>query len=142
MNNLIETCVTYDKMMENGELKRVTEAYMVDAMSFTEAEARITEAIAPFIKGDFKVSAVKRANIGELYDEGGGDRFYKAKLKLVTLDEKTGAEKESSYFVLVLANDFEEALQKLNKGLKGTMMDYRIHTVTETKILEVFPCNG
>ena len=65
MNNWFECKVRYDKMMENGLQKKVNEPYMVDALSFTEAEARIIEELTPFISGDFSVSAVKRTKISE-----------------------------------------------------------------------------
>lgn len=138
MHNLIETKITYDKVMENGAQKRVTESYMVDAMSFTEAEAKIIKEMTPFISGDFKVSAVRRAKINDLFNAGDGDRYYKAKLKFVTLDEKTGAEKESPYNVLIQADDFEKAVDKVREGMRGTMADYRIHSVAETRIMDIF----
>ena len=90
--NLIECKISYEKTMENGTQKKVTEPYLVDALSFTEAEARIIEEMKPFISGEFKVEAVKRARICELFT-GEGDRYYKARVAFVTLDEKTGAEK-------------------------------------------------
>ena len=90
MANWFECRVKYDKMLENGMQKKVTEPYLVDALSFTEAEARIIEEVSPFISGEFSVSAVKRANFSELFFDETGDRWYKCKLNFITLDEKSG----------------------------------------------------
>lgn len=136
--NLIECKISYEKTMENGTQKKVTEPYLVDALSFTEAEARIIEEMKPFISGEFKVEAVKRARIYELFT-GEGDRYYKARLKFITLDEKTGAEKETPFNVLIQADDFEGALKRLNDGMRGTISDYRISSIAETKIIDIFP---
>lgn len=138
MNNLIETMITYDKVMENGAEKKVTESYMVDAMSFTEAEARIIKEMTPYIHGDFSVSAVRKAKINDLFKTEGGDRYYKARLKFITLDEKTGAEKETPFNVLIQADDFEGAVKRLNEGMRGTISDYRISSIAETKIIDIF----
>ena len=135
--NLIECKISYEKTMENGTQKKVTEPYLVDALSFTEAEARIIEEMKPFISGEFKVEAVKRARITELFT-GEGDRYYKARVAFVTLDEKTGAEKQQKVTMLMQANDLEEAIKRLNDGMKGTLADYRILSVTETQVMDIF----
>ncbi|MGN0209904.1 MAG: DUF4494 domain-containing protein, partial [Muribaculaceae bacterium] len=95
MANWFECKVRYDKLQENGAAKKVTEPYMVDALSFTEAEARITEEQRPFISGEFDVAAVKRSRIAEIVFEEEGDRWYLAKVGFITVDEKSGAEKRS-----------------------------------------------
>ena len=79
MANWFECRVKYDKMLENGMQKKVTEPYLVDALSFTEAEARIIEEVSPFISGEFSVSAVKRANFSELFFDETGDRWYNSR---------------------------------------------------------------
>ena len=76
--------VKYEKMLENGMQKKVTEAYLVDALSFTEAEARIIEEMQPFITGDFIINDIKRAKISELFFNENGDRFFKVKLNFIT----------------------------------------------------------
>lgn len=88
------TKVRYEKTRENGSLKTITEPYLVDALSFTEAEARITNEMMPYTSGAFSVSAVKRSNISEIFWDENGDHFYKAKINLITLDENTGAERK------------------------------------------------
>ena len=90
------TKVRYEKTRENGSLKTITEPYLVDALSFTEAEARITNEMMPYTSGAFSVSAVKRSNISEIFWDEDGDHFYKAKINLITLDENTGAERKKA----------------------------------------------
>lgn len=136
------TCkIRYEKIMENGMNKRVTEAYLVDALSFTEAEKRIIEEITPFITGEFTVSDVTRANYSELFtcDDENADCWFKCKLYFITLDEKSGAEKRTSTNILVQAADLRDAIKKLDEGMKGTMADYQIGSVSDTIILDVFP---
>ena len=108
-----------------------TSPYLVDALSFTEAEARIIEEMTPFISGEFTVSDIKRANYSELFpsDEESADRWFKCKLIFITLDEKSGAEKKTSTQVLVQAADLRDAVKKLDEGMKGTMADYQIGMV-------------
>ena len=105
MHTWFECKIRYEKVMENGMQKKVTEPYLVDALSFTEAEARIIEEMTPFISGEFTVSDIKRANYSELFpsDEESADRWFKCKLIFITLDEKSGAEKKTSTQVLVQA---------------------------------------
>lgn len=132
----IETKVSYDKMME-GTLKKATATYLVDALTFTEAEARVTEHVQPFIIGEFSVSAVKRSNIAEIFTDDSGDRFYSAKLAFITIDEKTGVEKRTASHILVQASDFNGALENLLVGMKGTMADFEVLAIAETPILDV-----
>lgn len=135
----IECKVKHEKMLENGMVKNVTDAYLVDALSFTEAEARIIEEVTPFITGDYSVEAVKKTNISELFeDEGGSDKWYKVKVNFITLDERTATEKRKATNILVQASDFQDALQNFLKGMKGTVSDYEIASISETAILEVF----
>ena len=120
--------------------KKVTEPYLVDALSFTEAEARIIEEMTPFITGEFLVSDIKRANFSVFpCEEEAADRWFKCKLVFITLDEKSGAEKKTSTQVLVQAADLRDAVKKLDEGMKGTMADYQIASVAETAIMDVYP---
>lgn len=135
------TCaVTYGKMMENGVEKNVTEKYLVDALSFTEAEARIIEGIQPFISGEFKVSGINRAHYSEVFlsNDDSSDKFYKVRISHITLEEKTGAEKRTIAKMLVQAGDFEGALSNFEKGMRGTLADYEIIEISETPIMAVF----
>lgn len=141
MHNWFECKIRYEKTMENGMNKKVTEPYLVDALSFTEAEARIIEEMTPFISGEFTVSDIKRANYSELFpsEEESADRWFKCKLVFITLDKKSGAEKKTSTQVLVQAADLRDAVKKLDEGMKGTMADYQIASVAETAIMDVYP---
>ena len=140
-HTFFECKIRYEKVMENGMSKKVTEPYLVDALSFTEAEARIIEELTPFISGEFSVSVVARANYSELFPsyEESADRWYKCKLSFITMDEKSGTEKRTSTNVLVQAADLRDAITKLDEGMKGTMADYVIASVAETAIMEVYP---
>lgn len=139
MKRWIETKISYEKTMENGIQKKVTESYLVGALSFTEAEARIVEEITPFITGEFSVSSVKKSNISELFvDESDiADKWYKTKLNFVTIDEKSGAEKRKALYCLVQTSDLHAAVKILDEGMKGTMADYEIVSIAETNILDV-----
>lgn len=134
-----ECKIRYDRMQENGAVKKVNEPYLVDALSFTEAEARIIEAITPYISGEFSVSAVKKTKIAEIFYDDTGDKYYMVKYNIITLDEKTGTEKKSSVLTLVQAADFALALENFNNGMQGTMADFEIVSIAETPIMDVFP---
>ena len=139
MHNWFECGVTYDKTQENGIIKRVTEPYLVDALSFTEAEARIIEEMKPYMSGDFIVANIKRAKLAELFFNENGDRYYKAKVCFITLDEKSGTEKKTAVAMLAQASDIKEALAVIEKGMEGAMSDYIIVSLSETMIMDVFP---
>jgi uncharacterized membrane protein YvbJ len=121
--------------------KKVTEPYLVDALSFTEAEARIIEEMTPYISGEFTVADVSKANYSELFfaDDINASYWYKVKLGFITLDEKTGAEKKTFTNVLVQASDLRDAVKRLDEGMKGSMADYIIVSVAETPIVDVYP---
>ena len=137
--NWFECKVSYEKMTENGVPKKVTELYLVDALSFTEAEARIIEEMKPFITGEFLVADIKRARIAELFFNENGDRYYKFKVFFITLDETSGAEKKTAVQMLAQASDIKDAIAVLENGMKGTLADYAIASVSETQIMDVFP---
>lgn len=140
MHTFFEVRVRYEKVMETGTNKQVTEPYLIDALSFTEAEARIIQEMTPFISGEFKVKAVKQANYSELFfsNDMKDDIWYKAKLAFVTLDEKSGAEKKTYTNILIQALDLRDAVKKLDENMKGTLADYRIVSISETKIMDVY----
>lgn len=139
MTNWFECKVSYDKTMENGTQKKVTEPYLVDALSFTEAEARIIEELRPYIAGEFTIADIKRAKLSELFFNENGDRYFKAKVCFITLDEKSGTEKTTVANMLAQACDLRESLQVVNKGMEGTMADYYISSLSATQIVDVFP---
>jgi hypothetical protein len=118
--------------------KKVTEPYLVDALSFTEAEARIIKEMIPFISGEFTVSDIKRAKYAEIFEDPNGDKWYKCKVLFITLDEKSGAEKRTASNMLVQAIDIQAALTNLTEGMKGTMADYEVASIAETTIMDIY----
>lgn len=131
--------ISYEKIMENGMQGKVTEEFLVDALSFTEAEARIIEEIKPYISGEFEVSDIKRMRLVELFFNENGDRYYQFKVQFVVLDEKTGTEKKKAVQMLAQASDIKEAISILEEGMKSSIADYVIASAKETMILDVFP---
>lgn len=138
MAQLFETKIRYDKMMENGAVKKVTEAYLVDALTFTEAEARIIEEMTPYISGEISVMAIKRTKISEIFWNDKAEGWWTVKVNFITLDEKTGAEKKATSLILVQADDSDSAREVFREGMKGSVSDYEIAGINETKYLEVF----
>lgn len=138
MATWIEVRARYDKMMENGVVKKTVEPYLVDALSCTEAEARVTEELTPFISGDFRISSVVTTKISEIFWDETGDRFYKVKVNFITLDEKTATEKRNASYILVQASSFKDAYESFENGMKGTLADYEIEQICETKIVDVY----
>ena len=138
MANWFECKVRYDKMMENGVVKKVNEPYLIDALSFTEAEARIIKEQTPFISGDFSVSAVKRTKISEIFRDDRADKWYLVNVAFITIDEKSGAEKRSVSQMLVAGNEFKDAFDNFMEGMKGTLGDFEIVSIAETPIMDVY----
>ena len=141
MAQWFECKIRYDKTMEDGKIKKVTETYMVDALTFTEAERRFLEEVEPFMSGDYEVAGIRKARIAELMEsnDGNDDRWYKAKVVFITLDEKTAVEKRTSQTMLVQAQDLKTAVANLEKGMAGTMGDWALTSISETPILDIFP---
>lgn len=134
-----ECKVRYEKMMENGMVKKVNEPYLVDALSFTEAESRIIDEMKPFISGEFTISAVKKTKIAEIFFNEGGDKYYMVKYNILVIDENKGMEKRVPVFTLVQAPDFDTALVLFREGMNGTVGDFDIASITETQIMDVYP---
>ncbi len=135
-----ECKIAYEKVMEDGLQKKVTESYVVDAMSFTEAEKRIMEEMSSYISGEFTVKDIKIAPYKEIFfsDEEMADRWYKAKLEFITIDEKTEKEKRSAVNYLVQAGTLKGAVGNIESVMGTTMIDYVIAAVNETKLMDVY----
>ena len=139
MSQWFETKVKYDKtMLDTGAIKSVTEPYLVDALSFTEAEARITKEMEPFVSGELTVTAVRKVRFEDVLYHEGGDRRYKVKSNMITIDEKTGAEKRSASFSLVQASEFKLALDYFLEAMKSVLFDFEIVNITEMAYIDVF----
>ena len=139
MLNWFECKIKYEKTAEEGKIVKVSEAYLVDALSFTEAEARINEEMKPFISGEFIVSNIRRARINELFTNENGDKWYRCKVYFISLDEEKGIEKRIATTMMVQANDVKEAWDGLHEGMKGSMADFQVAAIVETLIMDVFP---
>ena len=141
--NWFECKIRYEKMMDDGLQKKVTEAYVVDALSFSEAEEKIIEEMSSYISGEFNVTDIKKASYGEIFfsDLDSADKWYKAKLQFITLDEKSGKEKRSTVNYLVQGSSFNDAVKNLDDVMGGTMIDYVITAINETTLMDVFEHN-
>lgn len=135
-----ETIVRYDRTMVSGEVKKVSEVYVVDAITFGEAEKRIAEEMKPYMSGDFDIKNINPAPYSEIFfsDEDTDDKYYRVKLNFITINEITQKEKKSKVTYLVQANSLEQARKNTEEVMNGTMIDYEFVSVTETKILDVF----
>lgn len=175
MSLYFECSVRYDKIQQDGKIKKVTERYLLDALSFTEAEARIMEAVKPYISGDFSIPAIKKTKIAEVFTtsqvalalgksksdvekalqrhsaeelekatsadklfEPQDSRWFLVKVAFIRYDEKTAAEKRSVSQILVESTDIAAARERFNEGMKGTMADYDIESIADTKYMDVF----
>ena len=129
--NWFECKIRYEKVMEDGLQKKVNESYVVDALSFSEAEERIMEEMSSYISGEFDVADIKKATYKEIFfsDDDNADKWYKAKLQFITIDEKTDKEKRSSVSYLVQAGSFNGAVKNIDEVMGGTMIDYVISSV-------------
>jgi len=139
MHNWFECKVRYERTCEDGQIRTVTEPYLVDALSFTEAEARIIEEVKPFVSGSFTVKAVKQSRIAELFDNPSGDKWYRCKVNFVTLDEEKTIEKKTAVTMMVQAESLSVALFNLTASMNGTIADWEVVAITETAIMDVYP---
>lgn len=137
----IETAARYEKMQENGSVKKVTERFICDALTCTEAEAMTIENLQPYVSGDLDVTSNKKVNISEVFGDKECGRFYLAKVGFIQIDEKTAKEKRTVSQILVGAPDFTNAVEEFNEGMKGTMADFELVGLTETPIVDYFPAN-
>lgn len=133
--NWFEVKVKYIRVLENGLEKKVTEWYLIDAETCTEAEAHAIKDITPY-GSSLEVKDIRSAAYNEVFS-GEGEKFYKVKVSFITLDEKSGAEKQTNCYTLVQADDLREAIKNLDEEMKGTLCDYRILSVQETSIVDV-----
>lgn len=135
-----ETKVRYEKLMEDGQNKKVIEAYTVDALSFSEAESTITKEMSNYISGEFEVKAIAPSAYREIFfsDVDADDKWFKTRLSFITIDDKTEKEKRSIVTYLVQAHSVNSAVKHIDEMMDNTMIDYEIVSVNETKIMDVF----
>ncbi len=141
MSSWFECKVRYQKMDEGGKERTANEPYLIDAVSFTDAEARIHKEMEPYISGEFNVTNIKRANYSELIPSETGDRWFKCKVTFTTIDEEKGKERKSSTYYLVQADTVKEAFDAIDASMEGMVSDYTIPAIQESPIMDVFPYN-
>ena len=134
-----ECKVKYRKTDDIGTQKVTTEPYLVDALSYTEAETRINEEMSAYISEEFKITNIKMANYAEIHPFENADRWFKSKVSLMAYDEESGKERRSNMYILVQANDVKEAYDNTIAIMKNTMGDYTIPAIAESPIMDVFP---
>ena len=141
MNYWFECKVSYERQADSMGMKKVSESYLVDALSFTEAEERIIKEVRPFVSvGELEVVNIRRARIAELFlnEEAEDDRYFRAKVNFITVDEKSGSEKKTSATMIVKSDSLPNAVTELKAQLDSQMASYEISAVTDTQILDVF----
>ena len=139
MQTWFEVKVKYVKVDNDGRERKVGESYLVDAVSFTDAEARIIQQMQQVIRGEFHIDNIKKSNIIEIFPAESGEFWYKARIAIVTIDEKAGKEKKVNNNFLVAADDFKEALQRLEEGLSYILVPYNTTAMSLSSIVDVFP---
>lgn len=139
-SNWFECIVAFDKTQDDGTSKRVTETYTVDALTFTEAESTITKEMEPYISGEFQIKNINPAQYKEVFfsEEEKDDKWFKIRIAVTEFDERTQKPKETKFCYLVQAQTSEKASSYMNDIMKQSMLDYRIISNVETKILDVF----
>ena len=138
MHKWFECTIKYEKQLEEGKIAKKTERYLVDALTFSEAEARIIKEMKPFISGEFEVANINPQKYSELFWNEKCDKWFKTKVNFIVLDEEKGVEKKVANYMLVQANDLKEARELLVEGMKGSQADWEIASISETKILDVY----
>lgn len=135
-----ETKIRYEKTQEDGRQKPITEQYVVDALSFSEAEASILEEMKVYISGDYKITDIRPAAYHEVFfsDMDKDDKWYKAKLQFLTIDEKTEKEKRTTVTYLVQAASLNGAVKNVEDVMGSTAIDYDLVSINETQIMDVF----
>jgi len=140
MHTWFECKVRYVKVDETtGKEKKVNEPYLVDAVSFTEAETRIHKELEQMIRGDFQVTNIRKADYSDLFPYDSGDRWYKCKVTYVSIDENAGKEKKITSQMLVMASNLKEAYDNLMSSLSGMTVDFDIVGINESPLMDVFP---
>lgn len=137
-----ECKVKYRKLDDATGMQKVkTEPFLVDAISYTEAESRITEEMSAYLSDseEIKITNIKVANYSEIHPFENSDRWFKSKVALIAFDEESGKERKTNIYLLVQANDVKEAYENTVSVMKGTMGDYTIPAITESPIMDVFP---
>lgn len=139
MQTWFEVKVKYVKVDDDGREKKLSEVYLLDAVTFTDAETRIIKQLETMVRGEFIVDNIKKSNIVEIFPNESGEWWYKAKIAIVTIDEEKGKEKKINNYFLVAADDLKQALQRLEEGLSYILVPYQTTSLAICNIVDVFP---
>ncbi|MFK8044271.1 MAG: DUF4494 domain-containing protein [Crocinitomicaceae bacterium] len=139
MNSWHTVKVKYTKEFQDGTLKRVTEPYLVSAISFTDAEARIYQEVGEFVRGEFMVTSIAKTDFNDIIQYDDAETWYKCKVSYVSEDADSGKEKKVNTNYLVSAHNVKEAYDRLEESMKGLMVSYEIPLISLTQIVEIFP---
>lgn len=142
MQTWFEVKAKYVKIDDEGRERKVSETYLVDGVSCTDAEARLTSELQTMIRGEFTVGKVVTSNIVEIFPHEDGEWWWKAKISIVTIDEHAGKEKKINNYFLVAADDLKQALQRLEEGLSYVLVPYQVTSISISPIVDVFPYFG
>lgn len=134
-----EVKVKYSKIDDNEKIKTFNQPYLFDALTFTEAEARATDEMGKYLSEGFKITNIKVANYSEIFPSEHGDRWFKCKVSLVTLDEDKGLERRTNTYILVQANDVKDAYEYILEQFSDTVSDFSIPSIQESPIIDIFP---
>jgi hypothetical protein len=141
MQTWFECKVKYTKVTESGKEQTVTENFLLDAVSFTDAETRITRQMQEMVRGEFSVIDIKKSRIGEVFPYDTGEWWFKATINLVTVDEEAGKEKKMRTYYLIMADDIKQALERLDESLSYLVIPYVVSVLAVSTIVDVFPYN-
>ncbi|MBL4862395.1 MAG: DUF4494 domain-containing protein [Crocinitomicaceae bacterium] len=139
MNNWFTVKVKYTKQLEDGALKRVSEPYLLAAMTFTDAEARIYEELGEIIRGEFNVVGITRTEIHDIFASDDVDVWYKVKIKYENVDGDSEKSKKVTQNFLVSAGSVKEAYERIKESLSTLLVDFEIPSITVSPIIEIFP---
>jgi hypothetical protein len=139
MQNLFTVKVRYQKINDEGKEKKVNESYLIDAVSFTEAETRANKELEQLVRGEFMIVSIVRSNYSEIFTDFDGDIWWKAKVKHASIDEKSGKERTVSNYILIQADNVDHAYKNIFGSMKGMTIDFSIEGISDSKIMDFYP---
>lgn len=139
MNSWFTVKIKYTKQLDNGALKRVSEPYLIAAMTFTDAEARIYEELGTLIRGEFHVVGITRTELHDIFMYEDADAWYKVKVKYETIDADSEKTRKVTQNFLVSAGSVKEAYERIKESLSTLMVDFEIPSISVSPIVDIFP---
>ena len=142
MQTWFKCVVNYVKIDDDGRERKVSEAYLIDAVTYTDAEARMIAQLQTMVRGEFSVKQITKTNIIEIFSHEDGQWWFIGKISIVTIDEKGGKEKKINNSFLIAADDIQQALKRLEDGLSYILVPYEITSLAVSNIYDVFTYFG